>query len=869
MDMMLKTPITARPQPGLCSAPVMAFRATSSPGGGDDVAALTSRPLRRKSSRPTRFWRSRQPRELILVAILLACSLCAHAEDPTADLIKKAQLVSRRGNVAETQAAYEKVLAARDLTVEQRVAAYLDIARVLQRGRKPLLKDALVEYEKALAIPSLPARERHQVLMGMAKVHYQSNYVDKRGSYHTRGIDAAMALYEEVAASDKVDGKTKVNAYSLKADCHFDRMDIAAAAEALKNAVALPGLSVEEKQTAEFNLARGFQRQLDYATARKMYDQLLAATKDVTLRNGIVKEYTKIFVAAGELDEGAKFLREAGRYEHDIADFLCRHGQKEQGVALYHKVLDDPKADDRVRWNAFSRLCRGGDFSQVMKLCDKYLDGFTKVDPKRVTVLLVFFSRGYMGPYYVGYDSRANPRFIVWVAGKLLPYEALSPKDRLRISSHLINAHLDLRNRPEAAAAAEAVAANETFKASEREQYKLIASVIDRKTEASKLKAAAEELLKTCRKEELPVVEQVESLEQVARVAVRALNHPGARTLDAVRDTLIKKEPRRSLNCEFVGKAPNDISSWLASPQINDKKRYGVIDRKYGNNLKNLLATDAAISGREVGTGDGQSAERARFSVVCDASAIHLFLLAPCKNAQDVADGLEATSSYEMYLAPGKNEPYYCYIVNPGQRSFYDQFHTMYKNRHYRESRIKDGTLFSESRPTEKGVATYIRVPWEVLHDKLPEQGDKYEFDVLYWADGGYSWGGSKSVHNRSSFGDLVFSNLTKENLNAIKRRIVKKAYDEYKTQKTGNKNGVIDFWEDPELGDPAFYNACLRKMIEELDNYGKLVKPGMTYDEVEMLYERAVPNWMEIEYVIADLRSKYLSDTFFAEEAD
>ena len=102
----------------------------------------------------------------------------------------------------------------------------------------------------------------------------------------------------------------------------------------------------------------------------------------------------------------------------------------------------------------------------------------------------------------------------------------------------------------------------------------------------------------------------------------------------------------------------------------------------------------------------------------------------------------------------------------------------------------------------------------------------------------------------------------------AIKRRIVKKAYDKYKTQKTGKKNGVIDFWEDPELGDPAFYNACLRKMIGELDDYGKLVKPGMTYDEVEMLYERAVPKWMEIEYVIADLRSKYLSDQFFTEEA-
>jgi len=64
-------------------------------------------------------------RVLISAAVLLACALHVHAEDSTADLIKKAQSVSRRGNVAETQAAYEKVLAAKDLTVEQRVAAHL------------------------------------------------------------------------------------------------------------------------------------------------------------------------------------------------------------------------------------------------------------------------------------------------------------------------------------------------------------------------------------------------------------------------------------------------------------------------------------------------------------------------------------------------------------------------------------------------------------------------------------------------------------------------------------------------------------------------------------------------------------------------
>jgi tetratricopeptide (TPR) repeat protein len=547
MDMMIKQRDAARSRSQNRGVSILLAK------GGQLSALIASKMLApHRTSRSTQFLRSNQPGVLAFAAALLACSLCAHAEDTTADLIKKAKLVSRRGIVADTQSAYEKVFAAKDLTVEQRVAAHMDIARVMQRGRKPQLKEAMAEYEKALAITSLPARERYQIRMGVAKVHYRSNYVDKRGSYHTRGIDAARAIYEEVASSDKVDNQTRVEAYSLLADCYFDRMEVAAATRSLKEAAELPGLSVEERHTAEFNLARGFQRQLDHASARKMYDRLLAATKDAVLKNSIVKEYTLIFAAAGNLDEGAKLMRQAGRYEWQIAAFYFKHGQKEKGTALYHKILDDPKADERARWNTFARICRGGDFAQVMKLGDRYLDGFTKVDPKRITHLLTFLSRGYMGPYYVSYDSRANPRFIVWLAGKLLPYEGLSPKDRLRISSHLINAHLDLRNLSEAVAAAKAVAANETFKASEREQYKLIASVIDRKTEASRLKTAAEALLKTCGDEKLPVIEQVQFLEQVARVAVRALNHPAAKAVDAVRAPLIKKEPRRSLNCEFV-----------------------------------------------------------------------------------------------------------------------------------------------------------------------------------------------------------------------------------------------------------------------------------------------------------------------------
>ena len=55
--------------------------------------------------------------------------------------------------------------------------------------------------------------------------------------------------------------------------------------------------------------------------------------------------------------------------------------------------------------------------------------------------------------------------------------------------------------------------------------------------------------------------------------------------------------------------------------------------------------------------------------------------------------------------------------------------------------------------------------------------------------------------------------------------------------------------------------------MVAALNTYGKMVKPGVSDADVETLFAEAVPKWMEIEYVVADLRTRYMSDKLFADE--
>jgi hypothetical protein len=141
---------------------------------------------------------------------------------------------------------------------------------------------------------------------------------------------------------------------------------------------------------------------------------------------------------------------------------------------------------------------------------------------------------------------------------------------------------------------------------------------------------------------------------------------------------------------------------------------------------------------------------------------------------------------------------------------------------------------------------------------------DKWQFDSIRWTrSGGFSFGGSESVHNRSSWGDIVFSGLTPQNLNAIKRTIVYQAVDKYKKAKHIAK--PVGNWADNEVGDPAFHNAKVQPLLTTLDSYVGRVTKDMTAADVDEIFEKAVPGWMEIEFKVAELRAQYLEEQMMA----
>ena len=188
-----------------------------------------------------------------------------------------------------------------------------------------------------------------------------------------------------------------------------------------------------------------------------------------------------------------------------------------------------------------------------------------------------------------------------------------------------------------------------------------------------------------------------------------------------------------------------------------------------------------------------------------------------------------------------------------------DSFVTQYDNAAFRNAVQKEGNVKVENRVLDNGVATLLTFSWKVFFNRVPAAGDAWAFEAIHWEQCGYSWGGSKSVHNRSSFGSLVFANMTPDNLRTIKRRLVAAAAAAYRRELSARNNGCMEIWQDPELGDRRFYAEVIKPLQDSLDVYLAKAKAGMTDEDVDLLFAEAVPRWMNIQYVVADLRRDYL----------
>jgi len=179
--------------------------------------------------------------------------------------------------------------------------------------------------------------------------------------------------------------------------------------------------------------------------------------------------------------------------------------------------------------------------------------------------------------------------------------------------------------------------------------------------------------------------------------------------------------------------------------------------------------------------------------------------------------------SYEMYFAPGKNQPYIC-IGADAMNGLNFIFNTTYNNINNTRPDQQDHrySFHSEMDYTDNDYVLHMFFSWDSFYNKLPENNSEWRFEVLAFApNGGYTWGGSRGIHSASQWGNLKFV-LNQEQIAKIRKEILIRACRDYRKVRVEPKvaENIFDMWRDPYVGDPDFYAKCIVPLKDELAAY-------------------------------------------------
>ncbi len=355
-------------------------------------------------------------------------------------------------------------------------------------------------------------------------------------------------------------------------------------------------------------------------------------------------------------------------------------------------------------------------------------------------------------------------------------------------------------------------------------------------------------------------VGQAEMLAKEAKDLLRAGDEKGAKTIWAAREKLVPPRGQAKLDCFWWKDAPSDIRGILESDTYKNAPK-GLLNRKYGDNLKFLIETDSAILGREMTTDKGEKFRPTELFAFCDDKGVKLLLRAYLDNMADVKAGLAGVPGYETYLATGIDDAYHCFMFDPREGGKPDDsFVTMYDNgTGYRNVNTKKGNLLYTNLYLDDGAATLVSIPWSSTFASIPSKSPAWYFEALNWCHGGLSWGGSVSVHQRSSFGELTFTGVDAAALTAIKRRLLVAAKNAFWSAMSSRSNGYAEIWKDPELGDQDFWRAEVKPLTDRLAQASARIKKDMSDADVNEIYDTCGEDMFNVVYRISQMRTKWL----------
>ena len=386
---------------------------------------------------------------------------------------------------------------------------------------------------------------------------------------------------------------------------------------------------------------------------------------------------------------------------------------------------------------------------------------------------------------------------------------------------------------------------NDVFRA------KLVAELLCAKGDANAVERKAREVVGRLGADRTPK-QCAEAALFVGSLAAVANFEEVVRGLDAYRRSLYVPKPKKRYTVKF-SKVPIDgLAGWDAAPV---QAEVAHLDRSYGGNM-DFLQTDVATGDRGEGIGSAKDEKRLpppEMRVLADRNGLHFRYDIFEPEPDRLVVGEINAGSFETYIAPGDNEPYTC-IMNSVLSDGCSLFGTTYDCPGHRRMNEDDRAgLKFEHRILKDRVQSYCFYSWANWLERVPRKGSEWDYEPLYWnRHGSYSWNGTESIHGRSTWGRLVFD-LDDADRAAIFRPLLVKARGHYldARKRVAGQVGIFERWDDPVLGDPAFFEACVKPIEDRLAPYCDKISSKMTDAETLELADAVLSDWWNVEYLV------------------
>lgn len=325
---------------------------------------------------------------------------------------------------------------------------------------------------------------------------------------------------------------------------------------------------------------------------------------------------------------------------------------------------------------------------------------------------------------------------------------------------------------------------------------------------------------------------------------------------DYINSTMFKA-PRTDLtySVKYVKNAPMTAEAWAKSPFYGKWELMETRFIPYGNGYNLDHKTDVKFHLKDAPEIPLDPARMTGIHMIFDEEGFHIFIQGQVPNIQDVKLGKDFAESLEMLLRPGQDKAYHSwYLERIPANADPHQVNWATPSRNYRNTYEM---LKCDTTLTNDGYVAHTFIPWLSVYDRLPVDGNVWCFGVQAWKANRTISG---LVHELERALKLRFE-FTPKQLTDLKRNLAIAAFNRYNAVRR-NGGAFIQTWNDPLLGDPEFYKAELAPLLEELDKAGEQLLAPAPDSQIDEIYAKYVPLWAEIQYEVADRRSKWLRDS-------